>query len=182
MMRLLEILSDPSWSRLVCALLHSLWQAPLLAVGLSLLLRFIPARRPGLRYGLCLAGLSAVVLGGLITWALLDLQRGHPAGTAALNVTVPRDAAPGIDPAAGGRASCPPHLTNSASIGDRSVRSPGTSGGSTGRPVRRASWTAILALAWISGVLVMLIRTRPGRTPDPGHPGRAGRARDQAQA
>lgn len=31
MMRLLEILSDPSWSRLVCALLHSLWQAPLLA-------------------------------------------------------------------------------------------------------------------------------------------------------
>jgi len=44
-MQLLQFLAEPIWQKLVFALLHTLWQAPLVAAALYLLLRLIPAKR-----------------------------------------------------------------------------------------------------------------------------------------
>jgi len=48
MTALLRMLSCEGWMNLGVALLHTLWQAALLAGGLYLLLRVLPARRANL--------------------------------------------------------------------------------------------------------------------------------------
>lgn len=58
----------------VAVLGHSLWQCTLIAIGVGLLLRSIPAKRANLRYGLAVSGLIAAVVGAFVTWSVLRLD------------------------------------------------------------------------------------------------------------
>jgi hypothetical protein len=57
----------PSFDHLVPALLHSLWQAPVFALLLALLLRRIPARQANVRYLAACATLLAAVFAVFVT-------------------------------------------------------------------------------------------------------------------
>lgn len=62
----------PIWLTLIPALLHTLWFGALVAVMLVGGLLAVPASRSRLRYGMSLAALIAVALGGVTAWAVLQ--------------------------------------------------------------------------------------------------------------
>jgi hypothetical protein len=70
----MQLLQSPTFLHFVHALLHSLWQAPLLALLLIGFLRFIPADRANLRYLLSLSFLLLTLFTTCITWSLFN----HP--------------------------------------------------------------------------------------------------------
>lgn len=65
-----DLLQNVPWHSLVRALLHSLWQGPLVAGALFLLLRKLSAAKANLRYALCLSALGLVFLAASATWRL----------------------------------------------------------------------------------------------------------------
>ena len=81
-------------------LLHTLWQAPLVAAALWLALKALPAARARLRHGAAAAALAAVVIAAACTHGVLGL----PAPTATPIVT----AAPALPPASPHSTGVPP--------------------------------------------------------------------------
>jgi len=146
-MQLLQFLAEPIWQKLVFALLHTLWQAPLVAAALYLLLRLIPAKRAELRYALCLGGLTAVVMGGLVTWAILNQYSGGET-----DGTVVQGSPPAV--AATTAITAPP----STSTHDPAGSPPGMSKQPARSSNGSVSWTAAFASCWLTGVGVMLVR------------------------
>ncbi|MCL2329740.1 MAG: M56 family metallopeptidase, partial [Phycisphaerae bacterium] len=71
---LVHIFASPNWERLMLTLLHSLWQAPILASVVYVSLKAVPVRRANTRYGICLAGLLMTVVASLATWSILGLE------------------------------------------------------------------------------------------------------------
>jgi beta-lactamase regulating signal transducer with metallopeptidase domain len=116
---------------LVKALLHSLWQGPLAAGGLYGVLRLLPARRAGARYGVSLLALVMVLLGVCITWAVL----ARPAGAAGGGPVVVRGM---VEAAPAGAA---------------------WTGGGAAAGATRVDGFAVAAWVWAAGVAVMLVRT-----------------------
>jgi len=135
---LLRWLTSPEWTHVVSALLHSLWQGALLAIVLA-----IPMRRltnPVTRYRCALGALGVIVIAGIITWAMLNVPES-PASSAASAAIVEADARP---------APTAPFNSNSP---DKVVAV-----GLNTPPAASTHWTAWLALAWMSGAMVMLLR------------------------
>ncbi len=131
---ILQWLAAPEWARLVEALLHTLWQGAILAVGLGLMLRRV--HEPVWRYRFSLVALGAVMLSGLITWAVLM----HPAAS-------PGSAAPAADTAAviapTPSSDQPTLIVQAAALAPQAART---------------NWTAWLAFVWLLGAAVMLGR------------------------
>jgi beta-lactamase regulating signal transducer with metallopeptidase domain/5-hydroxyisourate hydrolase-like protein (transthyretin family) len=131
---------------LVAALLHSLWQAALLAVLCEGALQLVPFRRPNWRYGTALSSLALVVLLFLVTWRL-ETRSPNEAARAAAMVQEANNRAGEHEGAAG----TPPLPTLSP---------PST----TEAPVPAASrhvavtWQAALVLFWVAGVVLMVLR------------------------
>ena len=67
-----------AWMHLVFTLLHSIWQGVAVAVVLWAVLRGIPSRRTDLRYGVAVLALGGLLMGALVTWAVLGLEPKHP--------------------------------------------------------------------------------------------------------
>jgi len=152
MTALLRMLSCEGWMNLAVALLHTLWQAALLAGGLYLLLRVLPARRANLRYAAALAALLGVLAGGLITWKVL--QAGQ--------VSVAASESPRMATGPGQAGSGGPEAAEAPSVpapeaGERSVPDSGRPrpGRLEAPPVRWSGW---LLGAWLIGVVVVLLR------------------------
>ncbi|MCC6491208.1 MAG: carboxypeptidase regulatory-like domain-containing protein [Candidatus Hydrogenedentes bacterium] len=131
-----------AWADLPVSLLHTLWEGALAAAAVAYLLRRIPAARPELRYGVCVAGLCAVVLAWLVTWSVLVYEplaadpnapmassSAQPDAVSTPQSTAAPSPAMAIDPM---RASAPPQQT---------------------------PWRAWLANVWLAGVCVMAVRT-----------------------
>ena len=71
---LLDFMSGRFAADLVSALLHTLWQALVIAGLLYVFLKHTAARNTNLRYGAGVASLVMVVICGLVTWAVLDFD------------------------------------------------------------------------------------------------------------
>lgn len=124
---------------LVAALLHSLWQAALLAAGCKVVLLAVPFRRPHWRYGIALACLGMVVLAFLVTLRL----ETRPAPPAAL--TPPTHAF--TDAPAMARTPQVANPTPAVSAARSLDTAP-----------RRPTWQALLGGVWLAGVLLMVLR------------------------
>jgi beta-lactamase regulating signal transducer with metallopeptidase domain/uncharacterized GH25 family protein len=74
MEHLLALLETPACQHLVAALLHTLWQGAIIAALLFGLLRQLTAKQAKQRYVCALAALCLVVLGGLVTWSILNYE------------------------------------------------------------------------------------------------------------
>ena len=133
---LLRSLASEEWTHLVKALLHTLWMGGLAAGGLYLVLRV--KMDPVKRYRCCAGALLAVVLGGIVAWAILQRRPtiGPPSsGTSAVAVAEP----------AGGVPNASPVVSAAPTPAPASVT-----------PLAR--WTPWLALVWLGGAAVMLAR------------------------
>ncbi len=155
----LSWLNAPAWLPLIHALLHTLWQGALAAGGLFLGLRFVPAHRPGLRYGLSTAALTLVVLIGVGSWALLDAPRRSSASTihGDHSITTATEQLPeGLPPSASAIPLAPTgggFNTKTADI-NSIVSSPDASG------ARR--WVRWAVASWLTGAWVSLLRALRG--------------------
>ena len=74
MQPMMEILSSQGWSNFVWALVHSLWIGALCAVGLGLFLRATPSDRADKRYNAGIFALTALIIGVLLAWGLLEVR------------------------------------------------------------------------------------------------------------
>ena len=91
-----HFLSGPEWQHLALALLHTLWQGLAAAAALGLLLRRIPAHRPEARYWMAFSALLVLLLCGLVTWSVLDLDWPQSAALAT-NVGGDTGSLPAVD-------------------------------------------------------------------------------------
>jgi len=128
---------------LVAALLHSLWQAALLAAGCKVALLIVPCRRPNWRYGITLASLATVVVLFLVTLRLQTHQPSPsavtpaPLAVASFGELVEMETPPVNTPPAAPTAS--PEW-------------------STTPPSSAPTWQTALGCLWLAGVLLMLLR------------------------
>ena len=77
-MNLLDVFSNQGWQDLVGALLHTIWQGALLALLIAFILKRIPAHHSDVRYIGALAAQISILLGGLLTWSILDYGNERP--------------------------------------------------------------------------------------------------------
>lgn len=134
---LLRWLTSPEWAHVVTALLHSLWQGALVALVLALLMR--RWTNPLTRYRCALSALGVIVIAGLITWGILNAPESAPKSTS---------------PAANDLVAAPvaaetfsPRPANNVVVG-----APMT------QPQAQVNWTTWLALLWMTGAVIMLLR------------------------
>jgi beta-lactamase regulating signal transducer with metallopeptidase domain len=136
---LLHWLNAPEWTQLVAALLHSLWQAALLAILLAVLLRRLT--QPRLRYYASLGTLGTLVLASILTWAVL---------------TAPKTNAPVAPAPLATESTVAPIFAPTLSLDSPDIVI------AFGTPISPAPptvpWTAWLALVWMLGALAMLFR------------------------
>ena len=128
---------------LVSALLHSLWQAALLACVCKVALLVVPCRRPNWRYTIALASLAMVVMLFLVT---LRLQTRQPSPSVV----------------------APAHLSDTPSGQMLPVETPPTDmppaapapapNWSATAPSSAPTWQTALGCLWLAGVLLMLLR------------------------
>ena len=153
-------LYTPAWQPLVHALLHTLWQGALAVGGLFLALRWTPAHRANLRYGLSTAALALVLLLGLSSWALLDTPR--PSAASTLRAGSPSAAAAAS--ASGPLPARTPASTLPILSGERTTaRATGVNPYATNAEGDRAEpWVYRVAGCWLLGVGVSLLRAARG--------------------
>lgn len=134
---LLRWLTSPEWAHVVAALLHSLWQGAIVALALALLMRRLT--NPLTRYRCALSALGVIGIAGIVTWALLNAPTSAPQPTTATAIepTTPAIMADAFD----------------SNPTDKVVVI-----GQMKRPEAPTHWTAWLALTWMAGALVMLLR------------------------
>ncbi len=91
-----ELLTSQAAADMACALLHTLWQGLVVAVGLMVVLKCLPAVRSALRYRLSVVALLAVVVCWVGTFSILQYEA--PAKQESTVATTPsREAMPKVD-------------------------------------------------------------------------------------
>jgi beta-lactamase regulating signal transducer with metallopeptidase domain len=144
MNRLIVLLDSDFCANLLTALLHSLWQAVVIAGALLLFLRSKAAKDANVRYTAGLIGLTTVVLCGLFTWAVLDYEPS-PRG----------------ETLAGSQSSEKPAATvvriGSANEGNLVRVETFEPDSSSGGPVE-SNWRIWAFCTWLGGAVVMLLR------------------------
>ena len=157
---LLQYFNSDTWQALATTLLHTLWQAPLIAVAMVLILRHVPARCCQTRYRLSLLALTGVVLTGMITQGiLLETHRHAGPNSATANtqdINYPAINLNDVETSLPSKTNKPaisalPNHETTTEFTTNSIANNGI-----------ANWAPIIALVWIVGVLVMLIRTGIG--------------------
>lgn len=140
---------------LVYALLHSLWQSGVAFLVLWMLLRFIPARKAQLRYGLGVFALTAILAANVFTWAWLDVSvarkpqtRSSESSVALVAATKSVDATPSVAMPVGEPSP------SSEQPSFQVASSPAVP-----KPMLAQNWIPWIAGVWLLGVLVFLIRT-----------------------
>ncbi|HYG36631.1 MAG TPA: hypothetical protein VEC99_17690, partial [Clostridia bacterium] len=133
---LLQWLASEAWAQVVEALLHTLWIGGLAVAGLFLILR--KKTDPVVRYRWCVGALFAVVLGGVVAWAVLQYEPAIKHSTTVADTT-------SIAPAAN-QVTAPVPVADTVSLTKPIPATP---------PGR---WTSWLALIWLGGVGAMLAR------------------------
>ncbi|MBC8095433.1 MAG: M48 family metalloprotease, partial [Akkermansiaceae bacterium] len=135
---LLRWLTSPEWTHVVGALLHSLWQGALIAIALAILMRRLT--NPVMRYRCALGMLGVLVVASILTWAVLNAPK--PVGSSASPIPVSESE---FTPTPTSR------LTHNST--DKVVVI-----GKMSSPAAPRNWTAWLALVWMGGTVIMLLR------------------------
>ncbi len=158
-MQLADLLSGPTWQHLLLALAHSLWQGAVVAAVLRLALGRLAVRRANLRDGVSLVALATVVIGCLVTWAVLDL-RSHvaAAGEADLamahDTTGPRQSRAEVVKTRPGDPRLGRLVNDRLTASDERISSPAAA-----IHDRHHLWYAAATLVWLAGAATMLART-----------------------
>jgi beta-lactamase regulating signal transducer with metallopeptidase domain len=143
MSRLIVLLGSDLCANLLAALLHSLWQGLVIAALLLLYLRSKGAKDTNVRYIAGLIALTAIVLCGLFTWAILNYEP-VPAGETRVTHPSPEQTASAVTVESGGRS-------------DR-IEPPAPERDSAARGLAGLNWRAWATCLWLVGVMVMLLR------------------------
>jgi beta-lactamase regulating signal transducer with metallopeptidase domain len=162
---------DPLLDRWFWVLVHSLWQASVVAVGLWLVLRTLPARSAERRYLIAVAAFVIAALCPLATWAWLGTpaerplsawgiatnQVDLPTGPEMQSATFPSSMA-SESPALSARAKSKGDLRSTAPQETRSPANSTAIPGPMSRPIPR-SWSLTLLALWAVGAARQLVRT-----------------------
>lgn len=141
---------------LAWVLIHSLWQGICIAAATCLLMRIIPARSANFRYVTCVAGMLTIVLGMLVTGAILTLEpQGSTVASAAVNLEQRLNSP--VPPGAPVVALPTAHRVNANGVkqSENRVNQPL----SPVAPHWSLRWASWMIAAWLVGVAVMLLRT-----------------------
>ena len=133
-----SLLAGWPWRNLVLAVIHTLWQGPIIAALLWILLRGAPAKWAHLRYLAALCALGAIVFAGMVTWSVLD-RGGFSGGSYNSTSVAEQPQEPLINSATPPSSAAP--LTSPATI---------------------IPWTTWAGCVWASGVALMLFRATAG--------------------
>jgi beta-lactamase regulating signal transducer with metallopeptidase domain len=144
MNEIFDVLSRPTWQHLATALLHSLWEGPVVMLLLWLLLQRIPAHRPEIRYRVAFSALLGIVVCVLATWSLLDFKRPDRPATAEPIITTAAAERPSADVVQHDRSRTG---DEGASVNQSSNRAQG-----------RSAWLPYIVFFWLLGVLLMMCR------------------------
>ena len=143
-MNLLTASPAQPWLNLVPVLLHTLWQAALIALLLGVCLTWIPAARTRLRYSLAVLSLAAVLGCGFLTLALIE-HRSIPADETSLAVS----------PATASTSTSPSPRTAAPDLTEAPLPVTATKSAFS-RPSTDAR--AVVLGLWLTGVFAMLGR------------------------
>ena len=135
---MLEVFSTQFWGDIVWALLHSIWQAAIIALLLGLVLRQISAKKASLRYWIAVSAIASMVLASFFTYHVrVELRNSATSPIAEVS-------SPAVSAAS---------VSGMDAIGSESTSSLPVIAGFD------INWTALVALIWVTGVSVMVIRT-----------------------
>ena len=151
-----EFLQATAWQTLLLTLMHSLWIALAAAALLTGALRILSARQANLRYGLCVATLSGIVLATLTAGTILQYQAAPPQRKqrqVLSSGSEPR-VRPDSETSQQKLAANTEHATSHVAAAPV-VAAPDVAAESN----RPQEWVPCLAAAWLLGVGLMLLRT-----------------------
>src|SRR5580700_6864855 len=140
MSEMASLLAGWPWRNLVIAVIHTLWQGPIIAAMLWILLRSIPARYAQLRYLAALCALGAIVFVGMVTWSVLD--RGGFGGRSRNSITIAEQPHDSLIDSATPLSSAVPPIS----------------------PAPIIPWTTWAGSVWAGGVALMLFRAMAAAT------------------
>ncbi len=135
---LLHWLTSPEWTNVVGALLHSLWQGAIIALALAVLMRRLA--NPVTRYRCALGTLGLAVMASIVTWAVLNA----PQSTVSAETIIP--AIESTQASVATTALNPDSTDKVVALGRMSP------------PPAPKYWIAWLAVVWMLGAFVMLLR------------------------
>lgn len=160
--------AHPLWERIVWTLLHSLWQGALITVIVALILRRLPAARADARHAVTLTGFAALALALPITFAALTGWNAwttqHHAAPSTLAQSAPLPPADSsMSPAPGASMPALPSVAHSPPAPVPSTAAHSGSPNSVAETPQASEtfrgWVAWIALLWLLGTTLMLIRT-----------------------
>ncbi len=141
---MVEVFNNQFWYDVVWALLHSIWQAAIIALLLGVLLRRISARKATLRYWLACGAMLSLVLATFSTFHIRNELRNLPR-LVGLDQTSSHAAYPAV-------SGPPSAILDNASSAAMTPLAPTETWLSL-------NWTALAAMLWIVGVSFMVLRT-----------------------
>jgi len=144
MNHLIALLDSDLCANLVTALLHSLWQAVTIAALLLLFLRSKAAKDSNVRYTAAFTALTAILLCGLFTWAVLEYE------------PLPRGQAPSVASSAEETVLTTAPVETGAERG--LVRLETSEFEDFSEDSARSSWRTWAICVWLIGVSIMLLR------------------------
>ena len=135
---MLEVFNTQFWCDIVWALLHSIWQAAIIALLLGIILRQISAKQATLRYWLATGAILSLVLASFFTYHVRTELRKSSASPVVQQVA-PLVVSEAVSKSPPAELAHIPSLQTSAASG--------------------INWTALAALFWVVGVSAMVLRT-----------------------
>lgn len=146
------LLESDVWRSLLPALLHTLWIGAAITLILALVLRALPASRSELRYGLSILAMVALIMGGVLTWAIQQKGSSSPAPSLArVETFIPSNESgktasdPGFITPVDHLVSKSPRRRSAPFFDDAIAKSP-------------FHWSSLGGGVWLIGVALMLVR------------------------
>lgn len=140
---IVETFASEGWSHVIQALLHTLWIGGVATLGLFVALRFTV--RPEVRYRWCVVAMTLVFLGGLVTWGVLQEKASRRATQEAITIKGLSSVSFSNDVMVVTQAPDSAAVVSTAGSED-AISSP-------------IFWTPWLALLWLVGSALMLVRS-----------------------
>jgi len=162
MINLQAAISSQALTSVAATLLHSLWQATVLAGLLWVALRLVPAKRVNLRYSLTLAAMLAVVIVALVTFKVCEMSSAAALVANGTSGAIVMHAENDYrETAAGGAAVSQPPWDRGAAPAGNHVKDTVPAGAyspAAGKIDNSPIWATCLVIVWMAGAVLTLMR------------------------